>query len=290
MKGALVTMAYDESKLGRGETIVYYARRHLIYLFKASMKALLIFIVALVLSIVILNLAFLKPTNTGNFPVQSILALIALGASVVGLIMFIVSYVQWRAEQYILTNERVIHTWGIINKNEAAVPLDKINDIGTHQTLLGRFMNFGTLQLQTGNEHPETMEYLVQPFDFKRKILDAKNRFYGDASDYAPGGRYSGPTDDEGEVPQIVPPQPRYVQPGYPQQPMPPTGYPQQVPVGIPYNDPRGYAPSQPQPQPGLNSQQQILQSIQQLAQLRDAGVITEEEFQTKKNDLMSRL
>lgn len=283
-------MAYDESKLGRGETIVYYARRHLLYLFKASMKALLIFIVSLVVSVVILNLSFLKPSNVGNFPLQQILAFVALFAAIIGLVMFIVSYVQWRAEQYILTNERVIHTWGIINKNEAAVPLDKINDIGTHQTLLGRFMNFGTLQLQTGNEHPETMEYLVQPFDFKRMILDAKNRHYGDASDYAPGGRFAGqevPDDEEVQLrPQVPPTYPQPVaQPGYPYQQV-------QVPAapGIPYNDPRGYAPTPVQGGGQYNNPQQILQAIDQLGQLRAAGVITEEEFQTKKNELMSRL
>jgi hypothetical protein len=53
----------------------------------------------------------------------------------------------------------------------------------------------------------------------------------------------------------------------------------QYVPKGLEYG----------QPQPGPNAAD-IPGMIAQLAKLRDAGAITEEEFQIKKNDLLRRL
>jgi hypothetical protein len=119
-------------------------------------------------------------------------------------------------------------------------------------------------------------------------MLNAKNRYYGDASDFAPGGprRY---TDDEDKQP--FPPQPRKSNQAY------------AVPPAAPLyqNDPRGYVPAAPsqgqsyqQPTNAYQNQpvtpQQIADSIAQLARLRDNGIISEAEFQNKKNELMNRL
>ena len=40
----------------------------------------------------------------------------------------------------------------------------------------------------------------------------------------------------------------------------------------------------------GGNASQEILDLLQKLAQLRDAGVLTPEEFNSKKQDLLNRL
>lgn len=274
-------MAYDEDKLSRGEQIVSYGRRHLFYLFTSAFRAFFLFVLSVVACILILTL-FPQPQGQDfNFWARNGLATIALIGAVISFVSFLISYFVWRAEQYVITNERIIHTWGIINKNEAAIPVDKINDINLYQGLVGRMVGFATIKLETGNNSPEILDYLAKPQEFKKTLLDVKNRHYGDASDAVVGGH-----GDPRRTPPVQQGYPQYQQPTpfHPQQPQPPRYQQQPVPPG----DPRGYA--SPAAAPAGGDRQQILQTIQQLAQLRDVGAISEAEFQAKKTELMSRL
>jgi hypothetical protein len=227
--------------------------------------------------------------------IRPFVQIIALVAMLISFIAFVISYLVWQAEQYIITNERVIQVEGILNKKEYTTSLEKINDIETDQTLFGRMLGYGTVQLVTGSDIGiNRLDYLDKPFEFKKIMLNAKNRYYGDASDFAPGGprRYA-----EDEDKQPFPPQPRKSSQAY------------AVPPAAPVyqNDPRGYVPAAPnqgqpyqQPTNAYQNQsrnqnqpvtpQQIADSIAQLARLRDNGIISEAEFQNKKNELMNRL
>lgn len=277
-------MAYPKDKLGTGEKEVYLARKHGIVLVKAAIQWILLFIVAIVLAIALNTVLTLDQT------VETILSFVALAAAFIAFIAFGISYLVWRSEEFIITNERVIQVEGIINKNEYGTSLDKINDIETYQSLFGRMLGYGTVRLLTGSDTGiNTLDYLAKPYDFKKVVLNAKNGFYGDASDLARAPRQTvqqdAPRRPVAPEEQIfnVPPQLQQ-QPQYQNDPRgyaPPRSQPQ--PQQVPYN---GYAAQSPQPM----TAQQIADTLQQLARLRDSGVITEAEFQAKKNDLMNRL
>jgi membrane protein YdbS with pleckstrin-like domain len=211
----------------------------------------------------------------------------------VGLIGFAIAFLLWKTEEYIITNERILRIEGIVNKNETATALEKINDVETHQSLIGRLFGYGNVMIQTGSDQGiNKLDFLAKPQEFKKIMLNAKNKIYGDASDLAPGGRVY--EDDEGQVRRVRPQvqvydvPPPQAQPRYPQQSQYYEAQPQPT-----YNDPRGgYAPrpQPPMPSQGPTSAAQIAEAIQQLARLRDSGAISEAEFQAKKNDLMSRM
>ncbi len=299
-------MAYKQENLGSGEKLVYETHKHAIVLIKAAAQWILLFIVALVFAVFINSQS--TSTTPGDFfaTAKPIILLICLLAGFVSFVAFGIAYLFWQSEHYVITNERVIQGAGIINKQESSTALDKVNDIQTHQTLLGRMLGYGTVLLQTGNDTGDNnMDYLKKPFDFKRIILDAKNKHYGDASDMAPGGRFR---DDENDGYQRGRNQVRESQSYQVAQPLPPV-QPQSRSQPAYSSDPRGYAPQQPSTNPQQNTTpngyvagpggsqshsalnpQQIADSIQQLARLRDNGIISEAEFQAKKNDLMNRL
>ncbi len=305
-------MAYNEKNLGDGERIVHIAHKHVIVLFKAAAQWIALFIFAIIAAIVI-------NAQPWDQTVKTVLLLVMLVSAFIAFIAFGISFLVWQAEQYILTNERVIQIEGIINKKEFGTSLEKINDVETDQSLLGRMLGYGTVEVLTGSDTGiNKLEYLDKPQEFKKVMLNAKNRHYGDASDFAPGGpRYR--DDGEGEL------RPRgragqgqgqvYDAPGRGQDVYGQGGQPYEVPPRSqhPTNgpDPRGYSQPRPQPQSyqqqpyvptngytappqpqsqGQLSPQQIADSIQQLARLRDSGVISEAEFQAKKNELMNRL
>lgn len=260
-------MAYDVEKLSTGEKIVYTAHMHMIVLIKAAIQWIVLFVLCMI--ILLGSNTFLSATLGGA---QPILTVIALGVAVLALVMFGVSYLVWQSEEYTITNERVIKTEGILNKRESATSLDKINDIQTSQSVFGRMLGYGEVELLTGSDTGvNKLHYLSDPFEFKKIMLNAKNRQYGDASDIASGAAGRRANEEMQQQPQ----QPIYV--------VPP----------MPYNDPRGQfgngggMPPATAQQP---SAQQIADSISQLARLRDSGILSEAEFQAKKNELMNRL
>jgi membrane protein YdbS with pleckstrin-like domain len=288
-------MAYDPKNLGRGEKIVYYAHRHYFVLIKNALQWILLFIFAMVITI------FFATRNMTDFAgtIKTIVIFLGLIGLVVGIIGFAISFLLWKTEEYIITNERIIRIEGIISKNETATSLDKINDVETNQSLLGRLFGYGNVKIQTGSDQGfNQLDFLAKPHEFKKIMLNAKNRIYGDASDLAPDPRGRNEEEDGNQR------RPRQAQVyDVPAAPRPPAPYPNQgqynnVPPPAPaqpaYNDPRGYAPRpQPnyaQPPQAPISPSQIAEAIQQLARLRDSGAISEAEFQAKKNDLMNRM
>jgi membrane protein YdbS with pleckstrin-like domain len=289
-------MAYKKENLGDGERMVLIAHKHVIVLLRAAFQWIALFIVAIVVAI-ILNA---QPWTDFGATAKTVLLLVCLGAMVVSLIAFGISYLEWQAEQYIITNERVIQVEGIINKRELTTSIEKINDIETDQTLFGRILGYGTVDIITGSDTGiNKLDYLDKPLEFKKVMLNAKNRHYGDASDYAPGGPSRRPSDGEDKPRRRVEVEQGYAAPAQPQQPY------YNTPAQSYQNDPRGYAPRQQSQQPYYNNapaqnyapapngqpdNRQVFDAIERLARLRDSGAITEAEFQAKKNELMNRL
>ena len=271
-------MAYIDDKLGRGEKIIHQGHQHIIVVALKSLKWVGLFVVAFIAALLVgLNW---KPdsghwTNTAK---TIIILALALGC-LISFVKLFVDYLVWQAEEYIVTNERVIKVWGIINKNLSDSSLDKVNDVEMYQSMFGRVWGYGTIKILTGNETGNNeYDFISKPNDFKKAMLDAKNGFFGDASDVARQERAMRAQ----AQPAPIPPQQRYYDErgsGVPNMQAQPPNY--------------NY-PNQPQPiaktAPANPSQGDIPALIAQLARLRDQGVLSEAEFQEKKNDLLRRM
>ncbi len=265
-------MAYIDNKLGDGEKVIYVTHQHPLVLLRAAAGFILIFFLGLfalvAISVFITNQLITDP----NFQtlVKNVLIFASFIAMFIGVLGFLLRYLTYINEEYIITNERVIQVSGVVNKRELDSSLSKVNDVQTLQGLIGRLFDYGTVNIVTGNEIINQLDYLHHPFDFKKHMLNAKNGLYGDASDLAGQGAFIRGEDGERRY-RVAPP---------PQQPLPNNPSPQGAfppPVPIP-------APGQP-----IN-RAEIPAMIQQLARLRDAGVLSPEEFQAKKDDLLRRL
>jgi hypothetical protein len=268
-------MAYIDDKLGRGEKVIYTGHQHIIVVAVRTLKWIGLFFLSLVLA---LWVGFWddqsKPGSENYFLLEFLskpfLLLPLVAILLISFVAVFLGYLVWQNEAFLVTNERVIKLEGVINKSLADSSLDKVNDVEMYQSLMGRFLGYGTIKILTGNEQGATVfAYLGNPNDFKRAMLDSKNGFYGDAGEVARAQRM---------------PQPQYQQPAPQVQNRAPQQPPQQ------FNN-RGqeayYQDGYQQPAP---NQADIPAMIAQLAKLRDAGAITEAEFQAKKNDLLRRL
>lgn len=165
-----------QDHLQPGEEILY--RAHITRLTLAPLIALLAFVLAVA--------AFVK-FGLGNDPG----ALIALAVAVVVAIVLGWKWLVLRANEYVLTNHRVIRKTGILTQQSMDSRLDKINNIEHRQTLWGRLLGFGDVEIDTASEIGAAVFHNIsRPLDFKRAIATAAEQYRaaGRAGFAAPAG------------------------------------------------------------------------------------------------------
>jgi hypothetical protein len=172
---------------------------------------------------------------------------IAVAVSLVPLVELVRHVLDWSNERYIITNRRVMEVRGIINKHVRDSALEKVNDVELEQSIAGRILGYGTVQIITGSDIGVNMfRRISDPVRFKRAMLNAKEQL------------------QEAESPLKVDEQTT---------PLPPTLAAKRTASDL-----------------ELSSKADIPALIAELAELHQKGIITDEEFQTKKADLLARL
>src|SRR4051794_30844117 len=102
---------------------------------------------------------------------------IALVLLVVSLLWLFVIYLIWYSEDYLVTNRRVLKVEGILKKRSADSSLEKINDAVLEQSVFGRMLGYGDLDILTAAETSvDQYRMLAQAQTFKRAMLDEKRR------------------------------------------------------------------------------------------------------------------
>ena len=250
-------MGYTESQLATNEKILYRTKQHWMAPIFGTIAGVLVLVGGVVLFI--LQLTFIEFDGALGF-LNTLLLWASLVLIVVGVAMVGYSYIQWWVEDYAVTNQKVMKVAGLLNKRTSGAALEKINDVIMEQGPLGRMLGYGTLKVATASDSTDLVyETMRNPADFRRAMLDQKMEFeQADARHIAAAVRdaaYQGPPPQE-VVTQVPPPAP--VAP---------------APVAPP-------APAAPTADEKLRS----------LAKLRDDGIISPEEFEAKKAELLQDL
>lgn len=162
-------MAYIDDILGHGEEKLFVAHRHIVFLIARIAVRVLIALVLLILGIV---LKIKVHDMAGN-----VLLIICIAAALVPIAQTVVLYLQWRNEIYVITPRRVIQVEGIFGKHTMDSSLNMINDLVLDQSVWGRMLNFGDLQVVTGNDFGDTLQGVANPFAFKRALLAAREQY-----------------------------------------------------------------------------------------------------------------
>jgi hypothetical protein len=213
-------MGYIDSLMGRNEQTVFITRQHWLVLVATALMDGLLAIAALVVAILL-----------GR--AEGILAVLAVLA-VFPIIHFVIRFLNWYNAQFIVTNRRVMEIRGVINKRVSDSSLEKVNDVVLEQSILGRFLNYGTVEIITGSDiGVNFFKHMAKPVRFKTEMLNQKEGL-AEMDSYGSRARRllaeEPPT--SGDIPEL----------------------------------------------------------IAELDELRKKGIITEQEFETKKADLLGRI
>jgi hypothetical protein len=292
-------MRYADTLLADGESIVLRTKQHWLSLFLEARWAVVLWAAAIVLLVVSFNV------TGGAAQIASWAALVCL---IVGLFIFGYNYWQWWAQDYLVTNRRLMKVTGIINKRSADSSLEKINDAVLEQNLLGRIMNYGDLDILTAADQAvDSYKMLKGPKEFKRVMLNQKHGLEMEYQGVRPSPPMrSSPVNMNGEpavrsAPPPPPPAPaaewtpepvsdeRMPDERMPGEVMPDLRIPGEVMPDQPAHMAQA-APSSPPADDSSDASLEITQTLARLADLRDKGAISEEEYAAKKADLLGRL
>ena len=165
-------MKYVESLLGKNEQILWRARQHWIVLSANFVINLFIFIV---IWAIYSAAGMLGSGSLGDF-LRNYRG-IALIALLIPIGWFGWEFLQWWAEEYLVTTHRVVQTEGIINKHTKDSALEKINDITLNQSFMGRILSYGDLVIITGSDvGTNVLRRLAKPVEFKKTLLEQKQK------------------------------------------------------------------------------------------------------------------
>jgi hypothetical protein len=243
-------MGYIDQMLASGEQPLVRDHQHWFVLLADAFYGILAILAAIVL-------LFLS-SNVGPGAPRDILGFVVLALVIGGLLYILWQALRWRSEEYIVTSRRVLRMEGVINKRVIDSSLEKINDAVLTQSIFGRMFGFGDLEILTASETGiSRLRMLRQPDDFKRAMLDAKHELELELSGAKPL------------------PGPPIRMPSAPREPAP------------------GAAPATSPASPSARAEltaDEVTRTLGSLADLRDRGAISAEEYEAKKADLLRRL
>jgi membrane protein YdbS with pleckstrin-like domain len=156
-------MSYAEKNLAPGEAIVYRARYHWIY-YRTTLALLLVAAVFGLWWWIAGNRLEDGTTSTifGN------LALLFLVAAVVH---FALRRIRASADEYVVTNRRVIRKYGLVARQVEQALLDRVQDITLQQGILARLLGYGTVVLETASETGRlTFPDIAEPEEFRKAV------------------------------------------------------------------------------------------------------------------------
>lgn len=265
-------MAYPQDQLHEFEELILDLHPHWWYMVRP--------IVGLVIAVVF-AIAMLPVGNMVLTPLAAVILLIVLG-------WFLGRFVKWATTDFVLTSDRVIYREGVIAKKGIEIPLERINTMFFQQGVIERVMGLGNLEIESASKDgAQVFSCIKKPNAVQNEIyrqmeINQNRRFdrVGNNINSQLGHGY--PPQDPASMQQPA----GYPQPP-PQQPYPADG-PTQAQPGPQYQQP---VPPQGQPQAQAQpAATGIYDQIEQLTRLRDQGMISDEEYQAKKSELLGRM
>ena len=257
-------MSYADGLLSTGEVITHRNKQHPFIFVWGARWTILAVILATALWWLSSNMEDAGLSGT----VRSILTVVILVMYIGGIAVFAWTALRYVNQEYVLTNRRVLQVEGVLNRTATDSSLEKINDAVLSQSVFGRMFDFGDLKVLTAAEAGiDEFRMIKGPITFKKKMLDAKHEFELDMERAG------------------LPPAPPIRQTPVAAAPAMSAPVAAVRPVPAMAGDPDETRAVNTELSPD-----EVTRTLNNLADLRDRGAITTEEYEAKKSELLSRL
>jgi uncharacterized membrane protein YdbT with pleckstrin-like domain len=103
-----------------------------------------------------------------------------VGVGVVILIFAGIRHLSLFTNEYFVTDRRIIRQTGVLAKSSMDIYLEKINNVEHRQSLWGRMLGFGDVEIDTASQVGEAhFPRIAHPLEFKKTIVGAAEAYRG---------------------------------------------------------------------------------------------------------------
>jgi len=153
---------YLAQLLGDDEQVLLIARPHWLVLLAKTWLWMALFFA------VVIGTIWLRVAGSPYWAWATPLALIPLG-------FWVWEHLVWSNQMSVITSQRVLQMEGVLNKQVSDSILDKLNDVKTEQSFLGRLFGYGDIELLTASDDGNNVLHMINdPLGFKRTMMNAK--------------------------------------------------------------------------------------------------------------------
>jgi uncharacterized membrane protein YdbT with pleckstrin-like domain len=159
-----------------GENLIVKVHQHWIFVAKS-----LLIPVALLILVVVSDFTFIPSLKVNNLSLFLTLAVVALA-----LLWLIVVWIRWQSISYTLTDQRIKIESGVFGRQSKMIPIDRIQDCTTRQSLVGRILGYGRVEVDAaGAQGAEVLQHLPHPGTFRDQVFVQSERRRGAPSNPA---------------------------------------------------------------------------------------------------------
>ena len=147
------------TKLREDEKIIMTTQRH---------PVTVLSLYALAIALLILSICF------GGAKVGRYLIYLCLAAGLIS----VIKTLAWQRDIWVVTDQRVIDERGVFTIRSVECPLDKITNVMVSQSVPGRLLGYGKVQIQTPGKAGVTEEpRVIRPKAFRNAIFEQQEQY-----------------------------------------------------------------------------------------------------------------
>ena len=155
------------SKLLPGENLVLKDHPHWI-----TVAGTLVLPVVLLLLVGILDFTLLSPNIQAGIYVPHLRTILSIAVIAFSLIWLIVVWITWQSIVYTLTDQRITIESGVLSRQEKIIPIDRVQDCTTRQSIFGRIFGYGRVEIDAaGAQGAEILANLPNPGQFRDQVF-----------------------------------------------------------------------------------------------------------------------
>jgi uncharacterized membrane protein YdbT with pleckstrin-like domain len=173
-------MSFPKKHLFENEELIMERRPHPMTLF----APILLFIAAGVIGLVV-NLTTELTGTAADIATWAPVAVMLIAVLWLG-----ERWVKWSTTRLVLTTDRLIYRSGVLSKTGREIPLERINDISSSQSLWERMTRSGDLMIESGGENgQQRFSNMSNPFEIQSKVYQQIERAQARDMDRVAGRR-----------------------------------------------------------------------------------------------------
>jgi len=158
-------MSYVDQALSQGEVVRFVARKHWIVLAAP--------VVQLVVALILILFGYKIGDLSAWFSwLINKLGLILLA---IGALQFLAAWLTRATTELAVTNRKVVGKWGLIARRTIEQRLEKIDSIEVEQSILGRILGYGTVEVRGSGVTMTPLRLIAEPLIFRRRVEEAIN-------------------------------------------------------------------------------------------------------------------